>query len=134
MIKCPKCGSEHVSIVTEIKSEKKEEIIISIIQAISFITCLITIFCFIGISIKSFDALIYFIKNSNIESLINISEELIKDIQNLNLIYKITKISFFTILITTTIKLLIPYTYNSKEKCICHNCESQWNYTKKNPS
>lgn len=137
MIKCPKCGSEHVSIITEIKTEKREESILSFIQAIATIVCFTSIIYFIIFASISSDAISYLIEGkANIAAALNISSSLIDEIYHLYNIWKTTKISFLIILGTIISRLFLPQDINSSTKCICHECEHNWEHENndKNPS
>ena len=119
MIKCPKCGSEHVSIVTKIESEQTRSYFFEFIFYIFFILTLlgiIVLFIMYNNSKTSFNE-IFLVKN------------LIQTSENAAFIYFILKIELFfliTTIISGAILKLLPFKTISKDKCICHQCECKW--------
>ncbi len=160
MIKCPKCNSEHVSIVTEVKSERNINDGVKAIQIIAIALFLITfLLSFINIAIND-DAFQYVFENStkaestsittaNISTLNTSGQDFptpitgpqkkdtfFEGIGNIIITWNTAKITFITIVITSIIKVLSPHQVYSIEKCICHECEHKWKHKSddQNPS
>ncbi len=120
MIKCPKCGSEHVSIVTKIESEQTRsrffEIILNIavwIALISFMVLIIILNNVRGVDIS--DILIF-----------NTLTEITSSIMIAYITFKIMIYSIITAIVSGTVIMLMPYETHSIDKCICHQCECKW--------
>lgn len=137
MIKCPKCGSEHISIVTEVKSEKQEEWIISFIQTFAILIFIISAIAFLIHGFNDLNTFSYILEGkADIATTLDLSAGLLSDILFLNNIWKVTKTSFLIVFITGIIKLLLPYRTYSERQYICNKCEHEWkrNNVEQNPS
>ena len=120
MIKCPKCGSEHVSIVTKITSEQTRSRFLEIILTISTWTAVIGLLMLLialklGIGIDIMDLLF-------INTLTKITTNIIIGY----IAIKIILTSIITAFICGTVIKLMPYEIHSVDKCICHECECKW--------
>lgn len=128
---CPFCGSSNVTVISEIKSEKREENILSFLQALAAIILFVGGIMFIVLSADSGTAINYVLSGkANIAELLGISASLIADISVLNIIWKILKIAFWVIVITGILKLFLPYKVYSVDKHVCCDCEHKWEFNK----
>ena len=119
MIKCPHCGSEHVSIISETHSEQTTSKFFKFIlnaSAMLFVLCICIFFVMTShFNIEISDILI-------VNTLTEITSDFI-------ITYAFAKISITLIivaLISGTILSLMPFYTYSKTKCICHECETEW--------
>ncbi len=127
MIKCPKCGSEHISIVTEVKSEKTSK---NGLDTLQYLTGIVLFFAIIVLAIDIFtckEAIGYIIDGkADIIGTLDIGASIIKDVNEIMLAMKVTKNSLLIIIIIGFVKILLPHRTYSTEKCICHECENEW--------
>jgi len=131
MIKCPNCGNTHVSIVSVASSKKKEYETLDLIQGGGitgvFLSVFFFIMCMIGAAENAGDILGNAFSISNIT---NATGELIFETIAIFLTIKLFKWSFIIWVIAKILQHFLPHETISYDKCICHECETQWVYTK----
>ena len=127
MIKCPKCGSEHTIVITEVKSEKDKSSLLTFITVISGFILVIVGFLFLTMLSNNTEAIIYLLDGkADIAETLDISASLLSSILAIRAMWKVVKFFFITIVITAIIQKLMPYKTYSVHKRICNECNNQW--------
>ncbi len=128
MIECPKCQNKNIQFVSVVNSKKKEKVVaaLSIIQIWSaFILITLGIR---ALQIITGDDLFLKVITGTVEFIENVATMMV-DILIIKLTIGALSGLITIIIVCGIIKLFLPYRTYSYQKCICHDCEFQWEYT-----
>ena len=129
MIVCPTCNSNSVSVVTAIEARKSSSALLDAIQIVCLMGVLFSGFMLVATLFTDTEAVFNALSSAlSIHGSEVIKGDTLMGILTVYLCFGAFKWCGIGYLVSTLLKRLLPYRVTSHEKCICHQCQSQWKY------
>ncbi len=129
MIVCPTCNSNSVSVVPAIETRRGSSALLDAIQIVCLIGVLFSGFALVATLFTDTESVLNALSSAlSIHGSEMIKGDALRGILTVYVGFGAFKWCGIGYLISTLLKRLLPYRVTSHEKCICHNCQSQWKY------